>query len=142
MPESKIWAGQIVPAQPFKIGFMIWDQGEADVNCKSTVTKDERIAKYPCMQQQLVKSYREQFNSSFGFAGVQLPGYSTVQRRGIFAMRLQQDAAAVSDTSAVVVPTYDLSCEADKMHGCPHGNIHNVHKKPIAWRLVDQVRKM
>ena len=35
----------------------VWDQAEADINCM-------RQPLYPCLQKQLIASYREQFNSS------------------------------------------------------------------------------
>ena len=150
MPMSKIWGSAIVPVAPFKLGFMIYDQAEADVDCKSlkntTGGTGARIGTYACLQEALVTSYRAMFNSSsLGFAAVQLPGYSPIQREGIFAMRLQQDAAARSfedDGSVVAVPTYDLSCAESKTDGCPHGNVHNVHKQPVGARLAAQIMRM
>jgi hypothetical protein len=45
----------------------VW-QAEADINCN-------RQADYPCLQKQLISSYREQFNSTeMNFVAVQLPG--------------------------------------------------------------------
>ena len=71
MPLSKIWAGTVVPMQPYRFGSMIFDQAEADINCK-------RQSDYACLQKQLISSYREQFNSSeMNFVAVQLPGYQT-----------------------------------------------------------------
>eukprot|EP00937_MAST-01D_sp_MAST-1D-sp2_P007763 g7763.t1 len=143
MPLSKIWLNAIVPVAPFKIGFMIYDQAEADVDCRSLSDRQDRIAKYACLERALVTSYREMFNSSLGFAAVQLPGYSDVQREGIFTMRLQQRAGAQAadapGTPAVAVPTYDLSCAMGKTDGCPHGNVHNVHKQPVGARLAAQI---
>ena len=48
---------------------MVWDQAEADIEC------GRNNAVYTCLQRQLVMSYRAQFNSTFPFVGVQLPGY-------------------------------------------------------------------
>merc|ERR1719253_2171985 len=44
--------------------------------------------------------------------------------------------------NAAVVPTYDLSCAMDNKHGCPHGNVHNVHKQPVGARLALMLQKM
>lgn len=146
MPMSKIWGSAIIPIAPFKLGFMIYDQAEADVNCKSLHDRGARIPLYACLQEALVTSYRALFNSSrLGFAAVQLPGYSPVQREDIFAMRLQQDSGARSfhdEGSVVAVPTYDLSCAENKTNGCPHGNVHNVHKQPVGARLAAQIMRM
>jgi hypothetical protein len=149
MPMSQIFYKAIVPLAPFKLGFMIFDQAEADVNCKSLAPDAAaRIGSYACLQEQLVRSYRAMFNCSrLGFAAVQLPGYSPVQQQGIFEMRLQQDAGARSfdddeNQSVVVVPTYDLSCAENTTHGCPHGNVHNVHKQPVGARLAAQIMRM
>ena len=150
MPMSKIWGAAIVPLAPYKLGFMIFDQAEADVDCKSlknaTGGAGARIGMYACLQEALVTSYRAMFNSSsLGFAAIQLPGYSPIQREGIFAMRLQQDAAArffEDDGSVVAVPTYDLSCAENATDGCPHGDVHNVHKQPVGARLAAQIMRM
>ena len=57
-------------------------QAEADINC-------DRQPDYPCLQKQLIRSYRQQFNSSsMNFVAVQLPGYQTGD--GVFYMRLAQ----------------------------------------------------
>jgi len=130
-PLSKIWESQIIPMLPFKVGTMIWDQAEADLKCNRTYL-------YPCLQEALVTSWRDGFNSSFPFAAVQLPGY----KDGVFPMRLQQEVGVRSLSNAVVVPTYDLSCAMDKEHGCPHGNVHNVDKVPVGYRLALEIRRL
>ena len=81
--RKRAWLVVILPLPPFSpfpppspppmgvrytVGTMLYDQAEADINC-------QRMDVYPCMQEQLVKSYREGFNSSFAFIAVQLPGY-------------------------------------------------------------------
>lgn len=126
--------------QPFTIGTMLWDQGEQNVNC-------DEVEPYPCLTQQLVLSYREQFNSSFAFVSVQLPGYSMepealYEPSGQFPMRLAQDSGSLSLKKADIVPTYDYSCAMGKTDGCPHGNVHNVHKQPIGARLAMQIRRL
>merc|ERR1719473_315406 len=140
MPNSKGWAKSIVPMQPFTIGTMLWDQGEQNINCNEE-------ADYACLTRQLVQSYREQFNSSFPFIAVQMPGYAIGAQQpyepsGQFAMRLAQDAGSESVKDAYTIPTYDQSCAMEKENGCPHGNVHNVHKQPIGARLALQIRRM
>lgn len=131
MPMSKIWASTIIPMQPFTFGTMLYDQAEADIICS-------REAQYPCMQEQLASSYRAQFNVSFPFIAVQLPGYT----EDAFSMRLAQDAAALKTPNAAVIATYDDSCAEDNLHGCPHGNVHNVHKLPVGTRVAAMIRKL
>eukprot|EP00039_Didymoeca_costata_P004264 m.72348 g.72348 ORF g.72348 m.72348 type:complete len:54 (-) comp12317_c0_seq2:37-198(-) len=46
--------------------------GERDVHCFAPATN--HTARYPCLEKELVKSWRQEFNSSFAFVGVQLPG--------------------------------------------------------------------
>jgi hypothetical protein len=57
-------------------------------------------------------------------------------------MRLEQDAGAQRVPNATVTATYDLSCAENATKGCPHGNVHNVHKQPIGQRLALQFRRM
>merc|ERR1711988_1000162 len=115
-------------------------QGEQNINC-------DEVAPYSCLTRELVQSYREQFNSSFPFISVQLPGYAVgpqppYEPSGQFAMRLAQDAGSESVKDADTIPTYDYSCAMEKTDGCPHGNVHNVHKQPIGARLALQIRRM
>ncbi len=99
---------------------LVW-QAEADIICN-------RQADYPCLQKQLISSYREQFNSSdMNFVAVQLPGY--MEGDAVFYMRLAQAAGVEDVEKAAIVATYDDSCAAGKNNGCPHGNVHNVHKQ-------------
>merc|ERR1711998_809715 len=56
--------------------------------------------------------------------------------------RLAQDAGSESLQNADTIPTYDYSCAMGKTDGCPHGNVHNVHKQPIGARLALQIRRM
>jgi len=140
MPNSKGWGKSIVPMQPFTIGTMLWDQGEQNINCNE-------VGHYPCLTRQLVTSYREQFNSSFPFISVQLPGYAigaqqAYEPSGQFAMRLAQDTGSQRVKDADTIPTYDYSCAMGQTDGCPHGNVHNVHKQPIGARLALQIRRM
>lgn len=130
-PNSKGWAKSIVPMQPFTIGTMLWDQGEQNFNCKETDA-------YACLTKQLVESYRAQFNSSFPFISVQLPAYT----QPVFPMRLAQDEGSQALRDASIVPTYDDSCAMGKTNGCPHSNVHNVHKQPVGARLALQMRRM
>jgi len=133
-PASKIWAKSIKPMMPFTFGSMIYDQGEQDLNCQPAARTDT----YACMEAQLIDSYRSQFNSSFPFIAVQLPGYTG----GVFPMRLAQETGTTLTSNAAVLPTYDLSCAMGKADGCPHGNVHNVHKQPVAARLALMLQKM
>eukprot|EP01048_Picozoa_sp_COSAG05_P019321 COSAG05_NODE_2996_length_2424_cov_2.078280_2_plen_574_part_00 len=134
MPLSKIWASTVVPMQPYTFASMIFDQAEADIICK-------RQADYPCLQKQLISSYREQFNSSsMKFVAVQLPGY--MPGDDVFYMRLAQQAGVEGVKDATVIATYDDSCAANKTNGCPHGNVHNVHKQPVGDRLSAQLYAM
>merc|ERR1711862_410382 len=61
---------------------------------------------------------------------------------GQFPMRLAQDAGSLGLQNADIVPTYDQSCAMGKTNGCPHGNVHNVHKQPIGARLAKQIQRM
>lgn len=133
-PIGKIWSKTVTPMQPFTFGSMIFDQGEQNTHCMP----DDREAVYPCLQAELVKSYRAQFNSSFPFIAVQLPGY----KKGIFNMRLQQEKGAALVENAAVVPTYDDSCAMGKTDGCPHGSVHNEHKQIVGERLALLLQKM
>ena len=38
--------------------------------------------------------------------------------------------------------TDDDSCSAGKTNGCPHGNVHNVHKQPVGERVSAQLHAM
>lgn len=130
-PLSKIWNATIIPMQPYTFGSMVWDQAEQDLVC-------DRVAPYPCMQQQLAESYRAQFDSDMPFVAVQLPGYAS----GVFPMRLAQARGANQTNSAAVIATYDLSCAFDATHGCPYGNVHNPSKVPVGQRVASQLLKM
>ncbi len=134
-PSSKVWNDTLKPLQPYTVGTMIWDQGEADVSC-------HRVDQYVCMQTKLVESYRAQFQSDFPFIAVQLPGYDDPNWPDIFRLRLAQDQAAQGTAAANVCATYDLSCAENKTSGCPHGNVHNVHKQPIGKRLAAIVARV
>lgn len=57
-------------------------------------------------------------------------------------MRMAQDAGVGRIKDAAISATYDVSCQEDKSHGCPHGNVHNVHKQPIGERLALLVRRL
>jgi hypothetical protein len=108
------------------------DQGEADIVC-------DRVGVYACLERQLVSSYRAQFNSTpLPFISIQLPGYTD----GVFAMRLEQDKASAAIPNAAVVATYDDSCAFGKTDGCPHGNVHNVHKQTVGYRVALKIRNM
>ena len=97
MPLSKIWASTVIPMQPYTFASMIWDQAEADIIC-------DRTPLYPCLQRQLISSYREQFNSSaMNFVAVQLPGYQLGD--SVFYMRLAQAAGVVGVERAAIVAT-------------------------------------
>ena len=48
---------------------------------------------------------------------------------------IMQERGLVNDPMASVTATYDDSCAMNKTNGCPHGNIHNVHKQPVGERL-------
>lgn len=141
-PTGKIWSN-VLPYLPYTPGVMLWDQGERDIKCSHTT-------QYPCLEQQLKAQWRLAFdNTSFPFIAVQLPGYDLDRRispmpepRNPFNMRLAQEAGVASDSLAAVTATYDDSCAFNLTNGCPHGNVHNVHKQPIGARLALQVRRL
>jgi len=141
----------IVPEAPYTIGSVIWDQGERDVHCFAPGTN--KTAEHPCMERELIRSWRELFNSSFAFVAVQLPGYlgdcdSTFPNPdasysncvpGVFNMRLAQEEGTKNDSlkAAAVVPTYDLGCPFGvNTEACPFGSVHNVIKDEIADRAA------
>lgn len=130
---SRCYNNTVSPNVPYTVRGMIWDQAEADVGC-------DHINLYPCLQKRLVKSWRSNFNSSFPFVAVQLPGYSEPLREKIFSMRLAQDTGIQGIPKAAITATYDLSC-SNPDH-CPHGFVHNVHKQPIGARLALQLRHL
>ena len=41
-----------------------------------------------------------------------------------------------------MIATYDDSCAANKTTGCPHGNVHNVHKQAVGIRMAAQLQAM
>lgn len=59
----------IKPFQPYTIGSLVWDQGERDVHCFASTPSSpgNRTATYACHERALIRSWREGFNSSFGF---------------------------------------------------------------------------
>jgi hypothetical protein len=110
------------------------------------------------MERELVRSWRRDFNSSFVFAAIQLPGYlgdcdSTypnpkAQYRncvpGVFTMRLAQAGGLTGVPSACAVPTYDLGCSFGTVAtaDCPFGTVHNVRKGRICERVAQQLRRL
>ena len=59
----------------------IWDQAEADINCM-------RQPLYPCLQKQLIASYREQFNSSAMNFGTRNGEIDFLDSKRLFCARL------------------------------------------------------
>lgn len=153
--DSGFFKQYIQPFQPYTIGSLVWDQGERDVHCFAPATN--RTAAYPCMERELVRSWRQGFNSSFAFVAVQLPGYigdcdaiganpASSYRNcvpGVFDMRLAQDAGTVGDAKSGVVATYDLSCPFGVAPPqCPFGSVHNLYKTEICDRVARQLLRM
>jgi hypothetical protein len=133
----------------------VWDQGERDVHCFAPATN--HTARYPCLERQLIKTWRAGFESDFAFVAVQLPGYigdcdATGANPdasyyncvpGVFDMRLAQEMGVSSEQHAAVVATYDLSCPFGvKTPQCPYGSVHNVNKTIITERVVAQLIRL
>jgi len=141
--DSEFFQRLIEPFAPYTLGSVLWDQGERDVHCLPG-GPENTTARYACMEQQLVSSWRKVFGSPFVFIAVQLPGYlgdcGTFEqcKQELFRMRLAQQQGALGDT-ALVSATYDWSCPFGvKNAECPFGTVHNVHKRPIGHRLAGQ----
>jgi len=151
LTDSQFYEGLVEPFAPYTLGGVLWDQGERDVHCFAPATN--KTAQYPCMQRELINTWREAFKSQFGFVAIQLPGYlgdcdsvSPLQPYstyyncvpGVFNMRLAQDmGASIGVQNATVVPTYDLSCPFGVVTPeCPFGSVHNVNKTIVAIRAA------
>eukprot|EP00927_Polykrikos_kofoidii_P005757 TRINITY_DN12290_c0_g1_i1.p1 TRINITY_DN12290_c0_g1~~TRINITY_DN12290_c0_g1_i1.p1 ORF type:complete len:544 (+),score=69.68 TRINITY_DN12290_c0_g1_i1:84-1715(+) len=155
--DSAFYGLYIEPFVPYTLGAVVWDQGERDVHCFYPATNETN--RYPCMERELIKSWRQLFRSSFSFVAVQLPGYlgdcdSTFANPnssyfncvpGVFEMRLAQEAGTTGVTQASVVATYDLSCPfgtTNKQPQCPFGTVHNVRKAPVGERVGAMLQKL
>lgn len=145
----------IAPFEPYTLGTVVWDQGERDVHCFAPV--GNHTAQYPCLERQLVNSWRSSFKSDFVFVTVQLPGYigdcdSTFANPdatyyncvpGVFNMRLAQDTGVEGVADTATVPTYDLGCPFGVKTGpCPFGSVHNVKKTRIGDRIAQQALRL
>ena len=149
--DSGFFDRLVRPLAPYTLGSMLWDQGERDVHCLTTYIN--HTARYPCLERELIHSWRTAFDSSFVFVAIQLPGYlgdcdgngkSTGIEwciPGVFNMRLAQDQGVHGDTiGAAATPTYDLSCPFGvKTPECPFGSVHNVRKREIGNRAARQL---
>ena len=102
---------------------MVWDQGERDKHCVSAPgTLLTHTKRYPCLERQLISTWRAGFVSNFSFLAVQLPGYIgdcdsnglspfvSACVPGVFEMRLAQEAGTTHDPHAGITATYDLGC--------------------------------
>eukprot|EP00039_Didymoeca_costata_P004263 m.72340 g.72340 ORF g.72340 m.72340 type:complete len:542 (-) comp12317_c0_seq1:86-1711(-) len=153
--DSQFFNGLIKPFVPYTVNTVVWDQGERDVHCFAPATN--HTARYPCLEKELVKSWRQEFNSSFAFVGVQLPGYigdcdapganpnSSYYNcvPGVYNMRLAQDEGVQGDNMATVTATYDLSCPFGiTSPECPFGSVHNVFKVEIGKRIAKQIMRL
>lgn len=149
-PDATFYEDQIVSLQPYTVGAMVWDQAERDLKCN-------HVAQYPCLQHELVQSWRKAFRSPAApFVAVQLPdyfdpedpgaagvpGFSTAAE-GLLAIRLAQEAGLDGLEKAGLVATYDLSCNNLVFPGnCPHGSVHNMHKQPVGARIAAQLARL
>jgi len=153
--DSAFYNIYIKPLVPYTLGAVIWDQGERDVHCFAPATN--HTEQYPCLEQELIQSWRDLFNSSFSFVAVQLPGYigdcdapganpkasyfNCVP--GVFDMRIAQEMGTSSDKKAAVVATYDLSCPFGvKTTECPFGSVHNIRKQVVGERVANELRRL
>jgi hypothetical protein len=151
--DSEFFERLIQPFMPYTLGSVLWDQAERDVHCLPAMhgmPPENTTARYACLEQQLVRSWRKGFNLPgtlpFLFVAVQLPGYlgdcgSFDQcLTEVFKMRLQQEKGVIADPRAFVTPTYDLGCPFGvRTPQCPFGSVHNVNKTPIAARIASQL---
>ena len=151
--DSEFFERLIQPFAPYTVGAVVWDQAERDVHCLPTNgvpnPTENTVSRYACMEKQLVDSWRAEFNSSFAFVAIQLPGYlgdcGTYEQclRNVFPMRLQQERPLLADPASEVCATYDLSCPFGvKTDLCPFGSVHNVNKRPIGARVAAQLRRL
>lgn len=147
LPDSSFYDDQIVSLQPYTVGAIVWDQAERDLKCNN-------VANYPCLQRELVRSWRQAFGSpDAAFVAVQLPDYYdqkdpgapgvpgyTSTAEGVFAMRLAQEAALEDVEKSALVATYDQSCNNLAFpDDCPHGSVHNIHKQEVGARAALQL---
>ena len=110
------------PLQPYTVGTMIQDQGSRRLlpPCGSVRMHADEAC----------RSYRAQFQSDFPFMRSN-SGAMTRIGPTFSACAWPGSGRAGHDHAANVCATYDLSCAENKTSGCPHGNVHNVHKQPI-----------
>jgi len=155
-PDAAFHDDQIVALQPYTVGAIVWDQAERDLKCN-------HISQYPCLQRELVQSYRTEFNSpNAAFVVVQLPDFYDPKDPGapnydpafgpvnfshtgeaLLAMRLAQEAGLQSVPKAALVATYDQSCNNFAYpENCPHGSVHNIHKQLIGLRVAAQLSRL
>ena len=140
--DTQFWQEYMEPIVPMTISALVWDQAERDVKCPLS------LANYGCMQKYLISSWRKALNSTFAFVGVQLAGYTAAIKNGtgsypgnipsswVYNMRLQQEAGCAGvEGGCAVIPTYDVSCQATVLAGCPYGSVHQPHKSLIGARV-------
>jgi len=149
-PDSDFYNDQIKSLQPYTFSALVWDQAERDLKCNHVKT-------YPCMQQELVRSWRKAFNSpDAAFVVVQLPDYfdpkdpgapgvpgfsSTAE--GVFSMRLAQEQGVKDVEKTAATVTYDQSCNNLEFPGsCPFGSVHNIHKQHVGERVAAQLFRL
>ena len=146
--DTQFFRDYMLPMAPYTVGSLVWDQAERDVKCPAS------LRRYDCLQRYLIHSWRQTFNSSFAFVGVQLAGYTAALKNGtgsypdlevsagmVFEMRLQQAKGCDGVERCSVVPTYDVSCQAGVSGGCPFGSVHQPHKREIGRRIGLQLYK-
>jgi len=141
--DSVFYHEKIQPLFPFTLGAVIWDQAERDVKCPVS------LAAYPCMQKQLISTWRDSFASSFAFVAVQLHGYTAALNNGtgsyeggvtaemVYNMRLAQEEGIAGVDSAAIVPSYDLSCPTS-----PFSSVHIPDKADVGARVALQLRRL
>lgn len=147
--DSTFWREYIQELLPYSISAVVWDQAERDVKCPKA------MAAYPCLQKYLISSWKERFNSSFVFLGVQLAGYTaplingtgnysplTVTADMVWTMRMQQEKGCIGVPGCKVIPTYDFSCSAGVDGGCPYGSVHQPDKAGIGKRVGLQLYEL
>jgi len=155
-PNAVFHDDQIVSLQPYTLGAIVWDQAERDLKCN-------HISQYPCLQRELVQSWRLEFQSpDAAFVAVQLPDYYDPKdpgapnydpafgavnfshaSEGLLAMRLAQEAGLAGVARSALVATYDQSCNNLAFpNDCPHGSVHNIHKQLIGTRVAAQLARL
>jgi sialate O-acetylesterase len=114
-----LFNGMINPLIPFRVAGAIWYQGESNTAAPST---------YKDLMEQLIISWRRQFQSDLPFYYVQIAPYSGYDgESGTLIREQQQKMLDISNTGMVVI-----SDHVDDVK-----DIHPQYKKPVGERLAN-----